>query len=373
MHKRIGTPMAPLTMACVLVNRLLDDYVRRHGHDALMPKRKEPLTNQIIISMLYLPRGTPVEGGKCKALPTSGRVDWNELEWRSVRAMFATLAQTGMRKAEVSLPASEKFGKRHLSRAALAWRIGGRLLVDPTNEELEELAEGDYALLTVAPSKADQFGLVWSPAPIVLPYHASEREYPVCAARELMRLEQALPMRGAARRDVPLFPRGSRDADKKWLPWRHAEIDQRFQAMLLAAGVAPERAKTLSMHSWRIYLACALLAKGASQAQILSMLRWRSDEALRLYARLNDTTYATWLDEAATADIASIRSSNIPLLAEAQRAEEQRTWLRRAATASADHFDPTRLPQHDFDSVVGEMQAGMPAMQALALDAARDD
>ena len=27
------------------------------------------------------------------------------------------------------------------------------------------------------------------------------------------------------------------------------------------------------------YSACALLAKGASQAQILSMLRWRSDEA----------------------------------------------------------------------------------------------
>ena len=47
--------------------------------------------------------------------------------------------------------------------------------------------------------------------------------------------------------------------------------------MLLAAGVAPERARTLSMHSWRIYLACALLAQGASSAQILSMLRWRSD------------------------------------------------------------------------------------------------
>ena len=45
------------------------------------------------------------------------------------------------------------------------------------------------------------------------------------------------------------------------------------------------------------YSACALLAKGASQAQILSMLRWRSDEALRLYARLNDTSYATWLGD----------------------------------------------------------------------------
>ena len=33
-----------------------------------------------------------------------------------------------------------------------------------------------------------------------------------------------------------------------------------------------------------------MLASGAPHSQILSMLRWRSDEALRLYARLNDTT-----------------------------------------------------------------------------------
>ena len=109
--------------------------------------------------------------------------------------MFATLAQTGMRKAEVALPANETFGKRHLSRANLAWRIGGRLLVDPTAAELADLAEGDYALLTVAPSKADQHGLIWSPAPIVLPFHSSEHEHPVCAARELMRLELAATAR----------------------------------------------------------------------------------------------------------------------------------------------------------------------------------
>ena len=102
------------------------------------------------------------------------------------------------------------------------------------------------------------------------------------------------------------------------------------------------------------------------------MLRWRSDEALRLYARLNDATYATWLDEAATADVNSIRSSNIPAAAEAQRAEEQREWLRRSAAASATHFDPARLPQISHDETVAEFQAGITAMQALALDADRD-
>ena len=377
-HKRLGTPMAPLSLACVLVNKLLDDYVRVNGADALMPKRKEPLTNVIIRAMLFLPNGTPMGGAQPRgAPPTSARVDWRALEWISVRAMFATLAQTGMRKAEVALPAGDAFGAKHLSRANLAWRIRGRLLVGPTADELGDLTEGDYALLTVAPSKADQHGLIWSPAPIVLPYHASEGDFPICAARELMRLELAVPLSNEARRAAPLFPRGTRDSSGRWHPWRHAEIDARFQAMLRATGVAPERAGTYSMHSWRIYLACALLASGAPHSQILSMLRWRSDEALRLYARLNDTTYATWLDASGTAEIESIRASNIATVAESQRAQEQRDWLRRSAIASDSdpRFDATALPRHSHDDEVADMQAagnGL-AAAAAAADAAADE
>ena len=126
------------------------------------------------------------------------------------------------------------------------------------------------------------------------------------------------------------------------------------------------------MHSWRIYLACALLASGASQPQILSMLRWRSDEALRLYARLNDSTYATWLDEAADATIDSIRTSNVAPLAEAAAAQQHREWLRKAATASETHFDPSRVPAHTHDDIVGELHgaANGVAAAAAAYDAA---
>ena len=139
-----------------------------------------------------------------------------------------------------------------------------------------------------------------------------------------------------------------------------------FNNMLLAAGVSPELAKTYSMHSWRIYLACALLAKGASTAQILSMLRWRSEEALRLYARLNDTTYATRLDTAATADISSIRASNIAAVAEAEAAQEQREWLRKTAVASEHMFDPSKVPEHTHDEAILEFQRTAGPLAALA-------
>jgi hypothetical protein len=52
-----------------------------------------------------------------------------------------------------------------------------------------------------------------------------------------------------------------------------------FNALIVAVRGA-ERAKSVSMHSWRVYLACALLSQGASFATIQAMLRWRSEDAL---------------------------------------------------------------------------------------------
>ena len=52
-----------------------------------------------------------------------------------------------------------------------------------------------------------------------------------------------------------------------------------FNALIDAARGA-ERTKSVSMHSWRVYLACALLSQGASFATIQAMLRWRSEDAL---------------------------------------------------------------------------------------------
>jgi hypothetical protein len=39
------------------------------------------------------------------------------------------------------------------------------------------------------------------------------------------------------------------------------------------------------------------------------MLRWRSDDALRIYARINGFKYAEWVDSAGSATIASVRTT----------------------------------------------------------------
>ena len=59
------------------------------------------------------------------------------------RALWATLAQTGFRKAEASVGNGAKFGNDCLTRHNLRWRIGGVEVADPTPEQLASLPRRD--------------------------------------------------------------------------------------------------------------------------------------------------------------------------------------------------------------------------------------
>ena len=351
-HKRLGLPMASMSLAMRVCETLLNRYRDEHGPEALQPHRKEPLSNQQVAALVSLRQGTPVG---------STRVDYSDLYWISLRAMYCTLAQTGFRKSEVCVPDGKPFGRRHLSRANLAWKIGGRFVRSPTPEQLRGLRAGDFAVLTVAPSKADQHGLHWGQAPVYLPFHGPA--VIVNAARALRDLELEWPLEGLVRRDQPLFCDGARR------PVRHSQADRRFREMLVAIGTPSDQLSKYSMHSWRIYLACALLAKGASHSQIMSMLRWRSDEALKIYARMNDFEYATWLDSAGDANISSIRAANLPPLISPEQAEETREWLGSVLGADVHAVPVARRPVADTDGVMGDLGAGMRTLMTAAATA----
>ena len=357
-HKRLGVPMASMSLAMRLCETLLNRYRDEHGPEALQPHRKEPLTNPQVRAFCSLPHGLVVG---------SSRVDHAGLEWISLKAQYNTLAQTGFRKSEVCVPDGKPFGRRHLSRGNLAWKIGGRFERSPTPEQLHGLRVGDFAVLTVAPSKADQHGIHWGQAPVYLPFHGPS--VTVNAARALRDLELAWPLSGLERRDHPLFCNASRGAV------HHSQADKRFKEVLVAIGTPAADIRKYSMHSWRIYLACALLAKGASHSQIMSMLRWRSDEALRVYARMNDAEYATWLDVADSASISSIRAANLPPLLSPEQERERRELLDMALTGDVDGVPAGRRPAVDLDNVMGDISTGMRALMAAGAtgDAALDE
>ena len=71
--------------------------------------------------------------------------------------------------------------------------------------------------------------------------------------------------------------------------------------------VPADEANRYSVHSFRIFLACALRDAGCSNAVIREALRWATDEALLLYARANVAYDAELRASAASATVSSIR------------------------------------------------------------------
>jgi hypothetical protein len=208
-----------------------------------------------------------------------------------------------MRADEVSLRDGRAWSKKRLSRWHLRWRIAGRMVFSPTAEQLSGLREGDMAILIPPASKADPWGLEWGPNPIYLRYAPSER---VCAARELAQLELEAPCHGERRRTMPLF------ADHHGSPLATSFLRSELDARLRSAGFTSARVERITLHSFRVYLACALLELGRTRDEIMALLRWRSDEALRVYARLNAERYAGLLHGVGDATIDQTRAHNLP-------------------------------------------------------------
>ena len=292
-HARLGINTVPLASCVRATEGLLKDFLLEHGPLALIPKRKEPLTNEEIASIFCF--AGPIGGTRSRR-----HLDWLSPEYSSLLAMFHTLAQTGMRKGEVSLPKNARFDKSRLSMLNVRWSVGGTVYDELTPELYARLcAEGGYALLRPPPSKADPFSMHWGPCTIYLRFSLTEV---VNAARELAReeLRRRVPLSG--REAAPLFIKADGGA------WRHAELAKTFDDIMVAVR-GPARAAQVSMHSWRVYLACALLSQGASFATIQTMLRWRSEDALRIYARINNFAYADWLTSAQGASVSSVRTT----------------------------------------------------------------
>jgi hypothetical protein len=318
-HKRLGHTMADLGLATRLAAALSDEYVLEHGPEALMAHRTEPLTSEMVDWLVRAPSGTALDGG--------GTLDSSSLASVSMRACFATMARTGFRADEVSLRPGHEFTAKRLSRWHLRWRIGGEWIYSPTAAQLRALADGDFAVLIPPCSKADQFGIEWGPSPIWLRYSDAER---VNAARELAALELKYPVSGDARRSTPLFVDGRHQAISS------AQLRARFRATLLAK-FSLDEVNRVTLHSFRVYLACALLALERSHAQIQALLRWKTDEALRIYARLSAKAYADLLDGVEDVGLDQVRTQNLPVYdvgAHAEALHASRQALNEAADAA---------------------------------------
>ena len=94
------------------------------------------------------------------------------------------------------------------------------------------------------------------------------------------------------------------------------------------AGLGATRAAMLSLHSGRVFRACALLAKGAPRPIILALCRWRDERSLDVYARLNPADYLGWMAQVSAAVIYDpIAPRNMPQLDHDEAARLAHSYL----------------------------------------------
>ena len=127
-----------------------------------------------------------------------------------------------------------------------------------------------------------------------------------------MRLELAAIEAGLSpemRKQTPLF------GPRLGVEWHHSLISRVLVFLLTrACRLSAEEAKGYSWHSFRIYLATALYAAKCPNDRIQAILRWKSEEALLIYARLNDSERDEWISKAAAVQIDSTVSAYLPTI-----------------------------------------------------------
>jgi hypothetical protein len=293
MHKDRDFPMVASRLVQNEIRKLYMDHKARHGVSDLIPKRKEPFTREILLdTILGAPDATTI--GRFK-------ITWASRSGRSLRALTKTLASTGFRKAEVSVEKADQSLCDCLTRAGLSWLLRGSVYASGSApaDLLSSPQPGDFAVLQPPPSKSDPFDMVWGSKPIFLPFSSD----PLSAFTSLADIELNDPITGSPDLTA-LF------TDDHGAPFTGHFLDRLLHGLLLRH--FPESvAKNYSWHSCRIWLATALLASGASRAQIQALCRWQTDESLNVYACLGAEQYSRLLAGAFGVRIDAARAATL--------------------------------------------------------------
>merc|ERR1711965_908502 len=145
-------------------------------------------------------------------------------------------------------------------------------------------------------AKNDFFGIFFAPTPSFLPFFEFAPRNAARALRDLEMAAHAAGLTAAQRSTTPLF--GMKLGEE----FTHWEVEVFFEIMMrFGANVSEADLQNYSIHSFRIFVACALMAADVPRHTIKRLLRWRGDLSLEIYARLNDSEWSTHVQQVYTA------------------------------------------------------------------------
>jgi len=280
-HARRGFPTAEWSMVGHMLKGLTLQRIADFG--LALAERAEPFTATENIAMKHLPN--KVGGRAC---------DVSSRFWANWLMVDTYADQAGPRKSEVVGTPVIGF-----TRADVQFTVDGVMYSDPSPEILRRFTSGrDSVTVAVNVSKADYDGSRFGNSLVSLLYNTDNRmSFAVaCVTYELL-----FPLRGLQRHQAPLFtPDGVK-------PWTGSQIDSTLKAVM-AATLTPQQRVGKTFHSKRVWVATAMRALQASDAEIQAFVRWSSPESLRLYARWDLTYQAKRRDELSGAHVTSVNT-----------------------------------------------------------------
>ena len=192
----------------------------------------------------------------------------------------------------------------YLTRSCVSiTKADGRKCSTPTEADWRQLAAGDVVLLAPCASKSDQFGEVHCPFPSVLPHDGTDTS----AAAAVRDIELEQPCAPNARRSTALFSNERGEAFTYDV--LHRELRQ-----VLSALFGFRVAATLTWHSFRIGLACALNAADCPDNVIQLICRWSCPESLHVYSQMGVSKNVYWTERAQHVTFDATRVNNLPAL-----------------------------------------------------------
>ena len=140
-HVRDRIEVPPVASLKSVLAGMKQHYVDLNGAEALLPDRKEPLTDDDTNSIYAAPEGTPCAGHT---------VQWDSALFVSFKAMLSTMRKAGFRKAD-ALSKRDTLHVMDLLKRHLKWKINGRIYEYLTPNLRQSMVTGrDMAVIPVS-------------------------------------------------------------------------------------------------------------------------------------------------------------------------------------------------------------------------------
>ena len=269
-------------------------YKVRWGPDAFVPARKQPFSTRHLIAIVTVLAAASMPG-------------WPPVLCQAMLVAFCHAISTGARKDEWTLSFE---GDTLSRRSSFTWVDADYNELPMTPAVIASRRNGCLLRGRSAPSKCDRLNIEWGSRDMWFRYDDTN---PLNFAWRWQQWEISHPCPIAERDKWPAFsPTG--DAT----PFSGSHADRCLRAVLAIVMTAAEAA-CRSWHSCRVTIATRLFARRGEQIKrdeiegiVQSVVRWKTPEAMRIYARIEPEQYADYVELATTTDAPASIPADLP-------------------------------------------------------------